>query len=1158
MSANVSAWDEPIAPSTPVFTGTWTEPVAGNAYYIYNVRAAQFLGTGLDWGTRTCTTVEEVVTVNQEAVTVEPDRNFVVPFELVDAGVEDYYGIRTMNTSKGAAAYVSAWGSDSWSDFGMSDDTKWKFASLGDGKYDIQAMKDNSLHLCVNTIGGTTSYAWVLAQAETLGVEWKLVAADDAGTEAVKTYCYVTYKSYDAALALYTVKRSLYDVLVEADALGIDNAAAGAVYTNAASTKEELQAALDALKPVVDEAAFKKAIAESSENNPVEVTKYVFENPDFSVQCQNGQTPPGWEVTVTGTNIGQQNREDKNPDTGLAIDHFIECWRDANEGSLGNGYIGQWMSGLPQGRYRLTVDVAACNQKSGFDPGTITGVYLFASDGQNKVHGEESIGTAPYGIVHVEWDFDFNAEQLLIGLLIDGTNANWVSADNFRLFAIGAMKEDPSVTGLRQAIAEGEDVDYLMPGNNIENRNIYNVSSEAAEGLRTAIANAKSLLGAGTAEERGAAAMAISDAIEDVKESATVYLQYQNIYEEAMLTALKLNEANQWPALQNSITEWAEGSLGEAFNEGSLTEEGLTEARGKVDELIAAFIGDGSVIEAGDELTVLIKNADFSRGQYYSDAATFDGDENDIPGWTVVSGNIKELSGTYHNIEAIYKTFDFQQTIKNLPAGTYRVTVQGYVRVDGGENNMVLYAGISEKKFMEITEEYSPRALLSDGNSGTSDGTWPWDTPRTDGLGYQPNSMQGANVYFNTVNEMTGKPYYLNDVTIVHTGGDLTIGVKCQSTGLWILWDNFTLTYVSKDAIEPILEDVDAANAELDELLAYSVVLEKTRKAAEAIQGRVIRKNDITTMEEALALLADVNDMIERIKTEKVKLDELQQTCELYLQKAADVALSDNDYLDTLDEIDTMISGEGITDVAQINDYMGKMTDGFAQAYIRQLEPGADATAIIKNPDFETGDASYWAIVPVEDGGRIGANQGYQNNATYDNADIHVEKFIEAWRDVADGALFDGDICQSIGVLPEAYYRLEMDGFAIRQGGMPDEGLQGVYLFAQNGSQVATTPVSGVESYVPEHMIRDFHADGVNPVKIGIRVSATNANWTLGDNFRLTYLGATSPDAIEGVVERLHTAVTIFTLDGCQSRTLRRGMNILIDADGNAKKVWVK
>lgn len=647
LPASVAAWDEPVAPARPEFKGTWVTPEVGGKYYIYNVGSSQFMGTGLDWGTRTCTTVDSVVAVTQKQVAVAVDRNYVVPFSIEESDTEGFVFIRTMNTNKGTGAYVTAEGNASWSDGDLGRAGRWYIEALN-GVFLFHPNSNESYCLGVDAFGTTTSYTWADAVAEShYSVEWKFIEATDEAADVIKAYAKGDYQAFLNAEKVYAALVDLLSFINEAEAAGVDVTAAGAAFTKADATLEEILTATEQLKKDI----FNQQIVNSSEENPFDVTRYVLQNPDFSAACSNGSTPPGWEVTVKGQNLGQQNRRDTNPNNpDLYLDNFIEGWIPAPQ-TLGDGHIAQWVSGLPQGRYRLAMDAVACNQSDGFDPNNVTGVYLFAGNGSYNLHGEESVKGAPYDIQHYEWDFDFNAEKLLMGLLVENTNANWISADNFKLYAIGAVKEDPNVTVLRDAIAEANDRISELGGNNINDAAKLNVNSAVAEKFSAAVSDAEVAL-KGTTDEVKAAIESLRKATEELLASAEDYKAYQQAYAHALETAEKLDKLGQWVDLQNSIYLWAE-EIEKQFVEGTLTAEGVAEAQGKVDQLVSNFIGDGSKIQAGDDLTILVKNADFNQGQYGPNTdATFNPNAGSIPGWNVSSGNIKELSGEWHNIES--------------------------------------------------------------------------------------------------------------------------------------------------------------------------------------------------------------------------------------------------------------------------------------------------------------------------------------------------------------------------------------------------------------------------------------------------------------------------------------------------------------------------
>lgn len=1196
MSMSAFAWDAPTKPSLPTmpqYNGTWVEPETEGTYYIYNVGTGQFLGCGMDWGTRAVTTTAAILTTSDPTWNCALNKNTILPFLLHQTDpVADYledetlagtWQIMNVNTNKSANdQYLCHEGNSAWVDgnSGRRDTDKngfWTLNKVGDAyeMLPLDGQEGNSIVYGVhlpNLASAQTFYTWTdLQNNADASALWKFVSADDA--ESIRAYIeevaasdYIaSFDAYKAAMEVYNAKNALYNTLLEADKYGADATEAGAVYNNAEATVAEINAANDALKEAIKPLAVAYGIAHSSEEEPFDVTGYVMTNPDFSASCDNGKTPPGWEITITGQNVGQQNRTDTNSETGLAITNFLECWLPQPD-HLGNGYAGQWITGLPAGRYRLEMDATACQQSNQIPVDQLTGVYIFTSTGSYNIYDPENpVQTGEYMPQHYTFEFDFNADKLLVGLLVENTNCNWISADNFKLFAIGAMQEDPNKEGLEKAIAKAEEKQDLIVGNNIEDTGILNANQEVIDAFNAALNEAKVALINGSGDDMKAAVESLGKATADLEASETLYKQYQDVYNKAMLTAQDLNNAGQWQELQDNITDWAEVELTEAFNAGTLTEADLESIQGKVDELIAEFLNDPEKIKSGDNLTVLIKNADFSQGSGRDLTGT------SVPGWEITNGQLTELSAEFHNIERYHGAVDIHQTIKNLPAGSYQIGVQGFVRIDGGENDMVLYAGVSEKKFMEITEEYSEYALLGDGTDDEghqiSGGGWPYDTPRSDGLGYQPNSMKGAKAYFEATNPMTDQPFYLNTVNIYHTGGDLTIGVKCNATNLWILWDNFTLTYLGKESIIPIIEEIQERGAALEDLLSNNITTPATRAKASDILARVEGSDDITNTDEALALLDDLKKIIDEVKECQSVANEVMSTHQNYQDKADAAGITDEDYLNLLAEVDEKISSESFESVEEMKEYIKKMTEGFVPAIVATAEPGDDITAVLNNPDFELGNANYWTITGTEvaeDGSTItvGQNQGYQG-ASYANEEtgLSIEHFIEAWRPSTH--LNNGTIAQTIATaLPEGYYQLSVDGYAVNQssaGGLSEE-LKGVYLWASIGdASRKESIVVQAENATPTTFTLDFYSNGKDLTTVGVLVEDANCNWVAVDNFKLTYLGTEAPDAVEGIAAETNAAAkTIYTIDGRQASTLRRGINIVRRADGTVQKVLVK
>jgi hypothetical protein len=191
---------------------------------------------------------------------------------------------------------------------------------------------------------------------------------------------------------------------------------------------------------------------------------------------------------------------------------------------------------------------------------------------------------------------------------------------------------------------------------------------------------------------------------------------------------------------------------------------------------------------------------------------------------------------SYSCMEYFQKTFDFNQTITNLPAGTYQVRVQAYQRpgaatnvynsyVDGNDEVTTwLYAGSESTKISNIASEARTSKL---GGSETQVSNIP---PR-----YVPNNMQAASLYF-------AKGLYDNALTlsIDNDGTSLKVGLRCttSSSNYWTIFDNFRLYYygsLDKDLVSNIEElNTPLPHASTD---VYSITGVRVRANATTLEG---------------------------------------------------------------------------------------------------------------------------------------------------------------------------------------------------------------------------------------------------------------------------------------------------------------------------------
>ena len=182
------------------------------------------------------------------------------------------------------------------------------------------------------------------------------------------------------------------------------------------------------------------------------------------------------------------------------------------------------------------------------------------------------------------------------------------------------------------------------------------------------------------------------------------------------------------------------------------------------------------------DLTFLIQNPGMDSSEGWSDSPTIN----------------------YSCAEYYQKTFDFNQTLQNMPAGTYQLRAQAFQRpgstadaynyFSSGQTskiNTMLYAGGKTTRVKNICEEAQSRKL-GVGNEVTI---------ASSPVKYVPNDMQSVANYFK-------RGLYDNEVntTVARDGASLKIGIRCSSAGdkYWSIFDNFRLYYFGSLSLDEV------------------------------------------------------------------------------------------------------------------------------------------------------------------------------------------------------------------------------------------------------------------------------------------------------------------------------------------------------------------
>ncbi|MDE7165416.1 MAG: hypothetical protein K2O17_00080 [Bacteroidaceae bacterium] len=250
--------------------------------------------------------------------------------------------------------------------------------------------------------------------------------------------------------------------------------------------------------------------------------------------------------------------------------------------------------------------------------------------------------------------------------------------------------------------------------------------------------------------------------------------------------AVRLGEAIQTAKAENPGIDV---SVVEAvYNNENSTVEQLREALQTLADLVVAFQTERATPETPADYTKYIVNPSYTDGN------------ND--GWSGTNATVESWGAHYDNAEIYNANYDYYQTLTGLPAGVYRVDVTGYYR--SGTNNEdaahqaeLLETGKTDFRVARLyaankAAGYTNEALLPLQNSGaTAEKVEGSDAVQT-ALGYVPNSMRDASLYFKAGKyEATTVPGFVSD-------GSLTIGLRKEVhyNDEWTMWDDWHLYYL--------------------------------------------------------------------------------------------------------------------------------------------------------------------------------------------------------------------------------------------------------------------------------------------------------------------------------------------------------------------------
>ena len=1156
--ATAQTWTEPEMPE-PATVGS--DPVSGHSYRIKNVQASQYFSEELSAELESEENVDACIAGGQvwfnwnTTAKLSTDEYEIIAFTLT----QDTEGGWTMQCFDGnwvgKYMFISGNGIDG---FAMHVDgggpTKFELVKQTNGYYHIRAVASDGTY-GKDAVADWENKCWTWRQGDEqpYAVYAALQPNEEQGLYGDWEFIDMNLHIYDAQMKLYNLALAIED-----EELDVDYEAFTTAYES--SDFEALTTALEQLSRLVGIARIDKYLKVGedgknppSDDNPADATPLI-QNPDFETGNIDGWTCT-FKSGVNANNIGYQGATYNNGD--VQISNFIEAWADGNGKfnpnvtfrALGDAELEQTMYNLPKGKYTFTCDAIAVQQDGQSKP--CTGVQLFAIGGEADTFLE--ISTENNKPEHFEVTFASTGGDITLGLRTRNATANWIAADNFTLTYFGETTLDPAKIALDALIAKyveqyGEEASDVVANKDI--KAAYVAAMAAAIAATSDYATYGDNLNA---------------AVADLRTSISEYETLAATIDEWDGKAAGL-EGTKWAAAFDEIADKLD-EMRNAYDAETYTGEQIEEACNGLGVAFAQTIGN--LVEKGDDLTFLLQNPGF---------------ENDFSGWQVdpnksypgfggtpvyyveydEQGEIADEVEITSGVAEVWRgTFDFYQTIYNMPQGLYTVSVKAFERNEDnqGDRSTVseLYAVVGGEtqtvKTMNINDDATKESLFESSMAGEG-AVGPESDKQNDEGKWIPNGRCGANVHFY-------KGGYENKFDIrVNEISDLVIGMRNSANNRWVLFDDFRIVYKGDDA-DAYLETVERLVAEAEKLLKQNedgeefFTTQALTQLDEAVQTGNSFIDDIqtATKEDAETAIKQLEAAIEYAKKSPALIQDIYDTTNEFNDMVQNSGIESNDteLAALLAEIyglnDQYASNE------QIEQYMAALPakwvkfvlgqDGFAQG--TEEDPFYISEAIL-NANFEADGSQREVAPPYWSVDAMGQNNGYQDNTTYtnDEEDIQLNQFVETW---GNGAILkDGKISQTLAAaLPEGYYRLEVDG--------KSTGNEGVYLWATNGQSEWKTLIDAEED-IPNHYVVDFYSDGQTLTTVGVLVRSTNSTWAAFDTFVLSYIGTTAPTAVEGIeadIIATPKTIAIYNLAGQRVQKAVRGVYVI-----NGKKVIVK
>lgn len=672
----------------------------------------------------------------------------------------------------------------------------WSLAYIGGSSESYTYMRDQTL--LVNPDYATAAAKMLHTQAlydEYIAARTSLAAATDPdiikkGVIELPTkarmirenFCaYIDYKNaYDEAFTMISAGSYAGK---EVDALSDYLMGEGRdIIDDCLLTTDEIKSATEKLRTMMSD------VQENGMKSGADVTDVLI-NPNFDSSA-------GW--VNTNTNIS----------TGLMEFPCAEAFETAFE-------IYQDVTGLPNGIYQF-------NAYAYYRPGP-NGSY----DGSEEVKAQLFFNTTEKNVKHIMADASPEAAYVVDSWMTDYDTGNgWVPnsapgastafmAGRYNQTLYGIVTDGTLHIGIRSRATSGS-ARWAAWGHFQLIYHAYDFTDEIVESLNADIIQpAEALL----EYKMGAAEYeALSGMIETAKSASDPHKRFDALcsLSETMTQAKRSIDnytrlTNECQELNAALTLYRNTAFAEAIVEATTLaetiEEGIIEGRYSNSDIEeqSALIADAmnklripkdyatASIDNPIDMTQVISNPDYAA--------------NNNSGWA----GTPPSAVNYNTGELFWVNYDYNQTLRYLPAGNYIVGVQAFYRAGMPQddydafiatpeesNHGILYAKANGE---EVTQPLLRAATAASVMNVGGTGDW-----RLTNELYVPNMLDAASNWFRA-------GYYQNEMPVkVGEDGVLTIGIRKQTVidWDWTCWTNWTLTYLGTEdvtAIDDITDD---------------------------------------------------------------------------------------------------------------------------------------------------------------------------------------------------------------------------------------------------------------------------------------------------------------------------------------------------------------